>query len=83
MPKTPVKPYHAVLQDIRRMVKEARKKVASTVNTELTVLYWRIGHRTHVAEFLTVLPPKEQLRKKFHQAIEQSRLRMGTASDGE
>jgi hypothetical protein len=30
----------------------------------------------HVAEYLTELPPKELLQKKFHQAIEHSRQRL-------
>lgn len=30
----------------------------------------------HVAEYLTVLPPREMLQKKLHQAIELSRLRL-------
>lgn len=34
-----------ILHDIRHLIEEARAKVASTVNTELTLLYWQIGHR--------------------------------------
>ncbi len=35
----------------------------------------------HVAEYLTVLPPREELRKKLNQSIEQARLRLQRASD--
>ncbi|MFE8070007.1 PDDEXK nuclease domain-containing protein [Marinobacteraceae bacterium S3BR75-40.1] len=36
----------------------------------------------HVAEYLTALPPKAVLREKLHQAIEQSRQRLGGSADG-
>lgn len=29
----------------------------------------------HVAEYLTVLPPKEQLQRKLHQAMEMAKLK--------
>lgn len=35
----------ALVQDIRRLIEEARAKVASTVNAALTMLYWRVGKR--------------------------------------
>jgi len=35
----------SLLQDIRRMIEEARAAVASTVNAGLTMLYWQIGER--------------------------------------
>ncbi|MBM4320293.1 MAG: DUF1016 domain-containing protein [Deltaproteobacteria bacterium] len=35
----------------------------------------------HVAEYLTVLPPREELRRRLHAAIERSRLRL-TAKEG-
>ena len=35
----------ALVRDVRRMVEEARASVAVAVNTGLTMLYWRIGHR--------------------------------------
>lgn len=34
-----------LLSDIRRMVDETRKKVATAVNTGMTILYWKIGER--------------------------------------
>ncbi|HHW2774492.1 TPA: DUF1016 N-terminal domain-containing protein, partial [Pseudomonas aeruginosa] len=37
----------ALLGDIRVLIEEARKHAASTVNSELTMLYWRIGQRIH------------------------------------
>jgi hypothetical protein len=36
---------NALVQDIRRLIEEARAKVASTVNAALTMLYWRVGKR--------------------------------------
>lgn len=35
----------ALLGDIRALIEAARKLAASTVNSELTMLYWRIGQR--------------------------------------
>ncbi|MDG3982434.1 PDDEXK nuclease domain-containing protein [Pseudomonas aeruginosa] len=35
----------ALLGDIRALIEAARKCAASTVNSELTMLYWRIGQR--------------------------------------
>ena len=35
----------ALLGDIRALIETARKHAASTVNSELTMLYWRIGQR--------------------------------------
>lgn len=35
----------ALLGDIRALIEAARKRAASTVNSELTMLYWRIGLR--------------------------------------
>jgi len=34
-----------LLGDIRRLIEETRAAVARTVNTGLTMLYWRIGKR--------------------------------------
>ena len=34
-----------VLGDIRQLIESARSRVASTVNAELTMLYWRVGER--------------------------------------
>ncbi len=37
----------ALLAEIRRLIEAARQRVASTVNAELSLLYWRIGQRIH------------------------------------
>ncbi|EPO6701615.1 MAG: DUF1016 domain-containing protein [Cupriavidus sp.] len=37
----------ALLGDIRVLIEAARQRAASTVNSELTMLYWRIGQRIH------------------------------------
>lgn len=34
-----------LLADLRRMIDSTRQNVAAAVNAELTLLYWRIGHR--------------------------------------
>ena len=43
-----------VISDIRQLIESARRRVAVTVNAELTMLYWKIGQRIH----------KEVLREK-------------------
>jgi predicted nuclease of restriction endonuclease-like (RecB) superfamily len=35
----------SLIRDVRDMIEEARASVAATVNTGLTMLYWRIGRR--------------------------------------
>jgi len=42
----------ALLGDIRALIEAARKRAAAPVNSELTMLYWRIGQRirTHVLD---------------------------------
>ena len=37
----------ALLGDIRTLIEAARKRAASAVNSELSMLYWRIGQRIH------------------------------------
>lgn len=37
----------ALLGDIRALIEAARRRAASAVNSELTMLYWRIGQRIH------------------------------------
>lgn len=37
----------ALLGDIRALIEASRQRVASTVNAELTLLFWRIGQRIH------------------------------------
>jgi hypothetical protein len=41
----------ALVQDIRKLIEEARSTIASTANAVLTTLYWRIGRRIN-AEIL-------------------------------
>lgn len=36
---------HALLEDIRSIIAQARERVARSVNHELTLAYWHIGHR--------------------------------------
>jgi hypothetical protein len=106
-----------LIDDIRRMIDEARSKVAAAVNTGLTMLHWHIGKRInedildgsrakygkqilatlsqelseggkqtiellrldasgiHVAEYLTELPPRIELKKKLQAAIEYAKNR--------
>ena len=52
MKKLPVKRSSArnvlddkLLSDLRALIIDARKKVAQTVNAELTLLYWHFGRR--------------------------------------
>src|SRR5580658_3299091 len=37
----------SLITDIRSLIDSARSRVAQTVNTELTLLYWKIGDRIH------------------------------------
>lgn len=37
----------ALVQDLRRLIDEARVTVATAVNFAMTKLYWQIGHRVH------------------------------------
>src|SRR5690606_12999075 len=37
----------ALLGDIRALIEASRQRAASTVNAELTLLFWRIGQRIH------------------------------------
>lgn len=37
----------ALLGDIRSLIEAALQRTASTVNAELTLLFWRVGHRIH------------------------------------
>ncbi|MDP3560406.1 MAG: DUF1016 N-terminal domain-containing protein [Legionellaceae bacterium] len=43
------KPEHIpLLTDIQHLINQSRQKVALAVNTELTMLYWKVGHRINV-----------------------------------
>jgi predicted nuclease of restriction endonuclease-like (RecB) superfamily len=41
-------PENALLGDVRRLIAESRFGLAATVNSTLTLLYWRIGQRIHI-----------------------------------
>lgn len=45
LPSSPVPT--ALVGDIRALIEAARQRAASAVNSELTMLYWRIGRRIH------------------------------------
>lgn len=45
MGKTPAASTQSLIQDLRQIVEQARCRVASTANAELTMMYWRIGER--------------------------------------
>ena len=45
--KTPAKKTDTLLHDLRSLIEETRSTVATTVNTALTMLYWRVGKRIH------------------------------------
>ena len=38
-------PTQSLIQDLRQIVEQARCRVASTANAELTIMYWHIGER--------------------------------------
>src|SRR5699024_4515459 len=46
-PVTPVAAPPALLGDIRALIEASRQRTVSTVNAELTLLFWRIGQRIH------------------------------------
>jgi len=37
-----------LLTDIQQLISQARQKVASVVNAELTMLYWKVGYRINI-----------------------------------
>ena len=48
--KTPARPPSkptALLGDIQVLIETARQRAVSAVNSELSMLYWRIGQRIH------------------------------------
>lgn len=47
-PMSPIFPSNPLLSDVRLLIDAARQRVASTVNAELTQLYWQIGNRVNV-----------------------------------
>jgi hypothetical protein len=51
-PPAPLPRVDQPLGDLREMIEAARARVASMANTELTLLYWRIGRKIH-AEILS------------------------------
>lgn len=38
----------ALLGDIRSLIDAARRRATAAVNSELSMLYWRIGQRIHI-----------------------------------
>lgn len=44
----PIFSSNPLLADVRQLISAARQRVASTVNAELTQLYWQIGNRVNV-----------------------------------
>jgi predicted nuclease of restriction endonuclease-like (RecB) superfamily len=47
-PMTTISPSNPLLVDVRLLIDAARHRVASTINAELTQLYWQIGNRVNV-----------------------------------
>lgn len=45
---SPIFSSNPLLADVRQLISAARQRVASTVNAELTQLYWQIGNRVNV-----------------------------------
>lgn len=39
--------HSALLGDIRELIEASRQRTALVINAELTLLFWRIGHRIH------------------------------------
>ena len=37
-----------LIEDLRSMIENTRQSVASTINANITALYWNIGHRIHM-----------------------------------
>ena len=46
-PQSPVIESEALLHDIRQLIEDSRSRLAVTVNSALTLLYWNIGQRIH------------------------------------
>jgi len=46
-PMPPISSSPPLLADVRLLINAARQRVASTVNAELTQLYWQIGKRVN------------------------------------
>ncbi len=46
VPLTPSPPSPQILvRDLRQLISDARRQAAATVNTALTLLYWKVGDR--------------------------------------
>ena len=43
--QTPVQPAVTLFHELRSLIEETRSSVAVTVNSALTMLYWRVGKR--------------------------------------
>ncbi len=46
-PRTLARQADQLLGELRQMIDSARARVATAANSELTLLYWRIGRRIH------------------------------------
>lgn len=74
--------------ELRGMIDEALSSIASTINSTLTLLYWRIGNRIHkeilqderaaYGESIVASVSRQltQNREKLHKAIEHARQRL-------
>jgi len=80
----PISPSNPLLADVRLLIDAARQRVASTVNAELTQLYWQIGNRVNVellqgqrAEYgkQVILELAKQLTTEFGKGWSEQQLR--------
>ena len=80
----PISPSNPLLADVRLLIDAARQRVASTVNAELTQLYWHIGNRVNVellqgqrAEYgkQVILELAKQLTNEFGKGWSEQQLR--------
>jgi len=55
----------ALLADIRGMIEASRAAVAVTVNTALTLLYWRIGRRINDEVLQGARPMARRLSRRW------------------
>lgn len=74
----------ALLGDIRALIEASRQRAASTVNAELTLLFWRIGQRIHTEVLVgqragygeEILPTlAEQLAQEYGRGFGEKNLR--------
>ena len=80
-----------LFNDIKNLIEENRRFVATTVNASMTMLFWKIGERINgdilenkragygkqiVVTLSRQLPDKKLLQQKLHKAIEVSKKRL-------